>query len=81
MRARWTKIGGTGVGTPSCAPLGTGRAVCVVMGVNNKLTAWSGLSGQSSRWRRISERRKDAFSTMAQKRRAQDIVFVNGLQL
>jgi hypothetical protein len=35
----WTKIGGTGVGTPSCAALGTGQAVCAVMGVNNKLTS------------------------------------------
>jgi hypothetical protein len=35
----WMKIGGTGVGTPSCAPLGSGQAVCVVLGIDNKLTS------------------------------------------
>jgi hypothetical protein len=35
----WTLIGGTGIGTPACAPLGTGQAVCVIMGINNKLTS------------------------------------------
>lgn len=35
----WTKIGGTGVGTPACAPLGTGKVVCTVVGVNNALTS------------------------------------------
>jgi hypothetical protein len=37
----WTKVGGAGIGTPACAPLGTGtgQVVCVVMGVNNKLTS------------------------------------------
>jgi hypothetical protein len=35
----WAQVGGTGVGTPACAPLGTGQAVCVVMGVNNKLSS------------------------------------------
>jgi hypothetical protein len=33
----WAQIGGRGIGTPACAPLGTGQAVCVVRGVNNKL--------------------------------------------
>ena len=32
-------VGGTGVGSPSCAPMGTGKAVCVIMGINNKLTS------------------------------------------
>lgn len=35
----WALVGGSGIGTPACAPLGTGRAVCLVMGVNNKLTS------------------------------------------
>jgi len=37
----WTKVGGTGIGTPACSPLGTGtgQVVCVVMGINNKLTS------------------------------------------
>jgi len=26
----WLKVGGSGVGTPSCAPFGTGRVVCLV---------------------------------------------------
>jgi len=33
----WAKIGGTGLGTPSCAALGAGQIVCTVRGVNNKL--------------------------------------------
>jgi hypothetical protein len=37
--AGWAQIGGTGVGTPACSPLGTGQAVCVVMGVTNKLSS------------------------------------------
>jgi hypothetical protein len=39
---KWAKIGGTGVGSPSCAPLGTGQVVCVILGIDNKLTMWSG---------------------------------------
>ena len=37
----WTLIGGggTGLGSPSCAPLGSGKVVCVIMGLNNKLTS------------------------------------------
>ena len=35
----WIKVGGTGYGSPACAPLGTGKVVCVVMGINNKLTS------------------------------------------
>jgi hypothetical protein len=35
----FTKIGGTGVGSPSCAALGTGQVVCVVLGIDNKLTS------------------------------------------
>jgi hypothetical protein len=35
----FAKIGGTGVGSPACAPLGTGQVVCVVLGINNKLTS------------------------------------------
>jgi hypothetical protein len=35
----WAQIGGRGIGTPACAPLGTGQAVCVVRGVNNRLTS------------------------------------------
>ena len=35
----FAKIGGTGVGSPSCAPLGTGQVVCVVLGIDNKLTS------------------------------------------
>jgi len=34
-------VGGAGIGTPACSPLGTGtgQVVCVVMGINNKLTS------------------------------------------
>ena len=35
----WTKIGGSGTGSPACAPLGTGQVVCVMMGLNNRLTS------------------------------------------
>ena len=35
----WIRVGGTGVGSPACAPLGTGKVVCVVMGINNRLTS------------------------------------------
>jgi hypothetical protein len=35
----WTEVGGVGVGSPSCAPLGAGKVVCVIMGINNKLTS------------------------------------------
>jgi hypothetical protein len=35
----WMKIGGAGVGSPACAPLGTGQVACVVMGPNNNLTS------------------------------------------
>jgi hypothetical protein len=35
----WTKVGGTRIGIPSCAALGTGQVVYVVMGVDNKLTS------------------------------------------
>jgi len=35
----WTLIGGTGVGTPACAALGTGQVICTVMGANNKLSS------------------------------------------
>jgi hypothetical protein len=37
----WTLIGGggTGIGSPSCAALGSGKVVCVIMGLNNKLTS------------------------------------------
>ena len=37
----WTAVGGAGIGTPACSPLGTGtgQVVCVVMGINNKLTS------------------------------------------
>ncbi|HXR16969.1 MAG TPA: hypothetical protein VN777_12295 [Terriglobales bacterium] len=37
----WTLVGGAGIGTPACSPLGTGtgQVVCVVMGINNKLTS------------------------------------------
>src|ERR1700687_3416987 len=40
--SRWSgfaKSGATGVGAPSCAPLGTGQVVCVVLGIDNKLTS------------------------------------------
>ena len=36
---RPAKIGGSGVSTPACAPLGTGQVVCIVLGINNKLTS------------------------------------------
>jgi len=35
----WTKVGGSGVGSPSCAPLGSGKVVCLIMGPTNKLTS------------------------------------------
>jgi serine protease AprX len=35
----WVKVGGSGVGTPACAPLGTGKVVCLIMGPANKLTS------------------------------------------
>jgi hypothetical protein len=36
----WVAIGTTtGLGSPSCAPLGTSQVVCVVMGTNNKLSS------------------------------------------
>jgi hypothetical protein len=35
----WTKVGGSGVGSPSCAPLGSGKVVCPLMGPTNKLTS------------------------------------------
>jgi hypothetical protein len=35
----YAKIGGAGIGSPSCAPLGTGQVVCVILGPNNKLTS------------------------------------------
>jgi hypothetical protein len=38
----WIKSGGVGVGSPSCAPLGTGQVVCVVMGPNNQLSSVAG---------------------------------------
>jgi hypothetical protein len=31
-----------GLGTPSCAPLGTGQVACVVMAPDNKLTSTVG---------------------------------------
>jgi hypothetical protein len=33
----WSKVGGLGINSPVCAPLGTGQVVCVVLGINNKL--------------------------------------------
>lgn len=33
------KIGSSEVGSPSCAPLGTGQVVCAAMGPNNKLSS------------------------------------------
>ena len=38
----WAKVGGTGVGSPACAPLGTGQVVCLVMGPSNKLSSTVG---------------------------------------
>jgi len=35
----WAKVGGTGIGSPSCAPLGTAQVVCVIMGSKNQLTS------------------------------------------
>jgi hypothetical protein len=35
----WTQVGGAGVGSPSCAPLGGGEVVCAIMQANNKLTS------------------------------------------
>lgn len=35
----WGNYGGAGVGSPSCAPLGTGQAVCIFVGTNNKLSS------------------------------------------
>jgi hypothetical protein len=37
----WALVGGggTGFGSPSRAPLGSGKGVCVIMGLNNKLTS------------------------------------------
>lgn len=35
----WSKVGGTGIGIPACAALGTGQVVCIMQGVNNKLTS------------------------------------------
>jgi hypothetical protein len=35
----WLKVGGSGVGTPSCVPLGTGRVVCLVISATNKLSS------------------------------------------
>jgi hypothetical protein len=38
----WGKVGGTGVGSPACAPLGTGQVVCLIMGPGNKLSSTVG---------------------------------------
>jgi hypothetical protein len=38
----WGKVGGTGVGSPACARLGTGQIVCLVMGPSNKLSSTVG---------------------------------------
>ena len=35
----WVKIGGSGMGSPACAPLGTGQVVCVIVGLKNQLTS------------------------------------------
>lgn len=35
----WIKIGGSGAGSPACAPLGTGQVVCVMLGLNNQVTS------------------------------------------
>jgi hypothetical protein len=35
----WVKIGGSGTGSPACAPLGTGKVVCLIMGLKNQLTS------------------------------------------
>jgi hypothetical protein len=35
----WTRIGSSGTGSPSCAPLGTGQVVCIFMGLKNQLTS------------------------------------------
>jgi hypothetical protein len=35
----WEKVGGKGVGSPSDAPLGTGKVVCLIMGPTNTLTS------------------------------------------
>jgi len=38
----WIQEGGTtavGIGSPSCAPLGTGQVICVVVGATNKLSS------------------------------------------
>ena len=35
----WVKIGGSGSGSPTCAPLGTGQLVRVIMGLKNQLTS------------------------------------------
>jgi hypothetical protein len=41
QRASVTAI--TGVGTPSCAPLGTGRVVCLAISATSKLSSVVGL--------------------------------------
>lgn len=38
----WGTVGGTGVGSPACAPLGTGQVVCLVKGPSNRLSSTVG---------------------------------------
>jgi len=35
----WKPIGGSGTGSPACAPLGTGQVVCVMMTLKNQVTS------------------------------------------
>ena len=35
----WTKVGGSGVGSPACASLGSTQVVCLIMGPTNKLSS------------------------------------------
>jgi len=35
----WVKIGNSGMGSPACAPLGTGQVVCLIVSVRNQLTS------------------------------------------
>jgi len=38
----WTRLGGTGLGAPSCSPLISGKVLCAMLGVNNKGTSVTG---------------------------------------